>query len=187
MSGKTLCYAICLIVLGAAHTTGAPVRWNDGNGHYYELVRPPQGATWTEARDAAAGSTYLGEPGYLVTVNSQAEWNFIINTFPEDWTWIGLSDAAQEGTFQWVTGEPLTFTRWIPGEPNNAGDEDYVFYQRSTGLGGDFGWNDFQDWRNVFTGALPIGYVVEFVPEPSAFALAAFGLIGALAWRWRRC
>ena len=40
--------------------------------------------------------------------------------------WIGLNDAASEGTFAWVSGEPVTYTNWAPGEPNNAGGEDYV-------------------------------------------------------------
>jgi hypothetical protein len=45
-------------------------------------------------------------------------------------TWIGLTDASAEGDFQWVTGpegvQPLTYGHWLPGEPNNAGDEDFV-------------------------------------------------------------
>jgi hypothetical protein len=90
----------------------------------------------------------------------------------------------QEGSFNWVTGEPLTFTQWILGEPNNAGGiEHYVFYQRSSGLGGAFRWSDFPNYQNVFTSSLPIGYVVEFdtVSEPSSFALAAFGCLALVA------
>lgn len=179
-----------LVVAFPSSCLSAPSQWtisSGGNGHFYDRVAPPEGVTWTEARDEATASTFLGESGHLVTVNSEEEWNFIIETFPQDWTWIGLSDEAQEGTFQWVTGEPLTFTRWIPGEPNNSGGiEDYVFYQRSSGLDGDFGWNDFPNYRNVFTSALPIGYVVEFVPEPSPLTLAALGLAALAAYGWRR-
>lgn len=33
--------------------------------------------------------------------------------------WIGLSDAAQEGTFVWLDGAPVAYTNWAPNEPNN--------------------------------------------------------------------
>lgn len=189
MNRSTRLLAAMLCSACATSCLSAPIQWTEGSGgnrHYYELVAPPQGINWTDARDAAAASTYLGAPGYLATINSPQEWNFVINNFPRDWTWIGLSDAAQEGSFQWVTGEPLTFTRWIPGEPNNAGNEDYVFYQRATALGGDFGWNDFANSNNVYTSALPLGYVVEFVPEPSTAVLASLGIALLFGARWRR-
>lgn len=184
--------ALLLLAFPALLCEAAPIQWPSvagGNSHYYDLVAPPAGITWTDARSAAANTTFLGITGHLVTFSSAAEYDFVTTIFHRDWTWIGLSDEAQEGNFQWVTGEPVTFTRWIPGEPNDAGGiEDYVFYQGSSGLGGAFGWNDFPDWPNVFTAALPIGYVVEFdvVPEPGTFALAALGTLSLLAVRPRR-
>lgn len=176
-----LALAIWLFAVIPTVASAVPVQWPNsagGNNHYYDLVRPAAGITWTDARNAAAVSTFQGASGYLVTVGSQAEWSFIIAQFPEDWTWIGLTDEVQEGIFQWVTGEPVTFTRWIPGEPNNAGEEDYTFYQRSSSLDGDFGWNDFRNSANVFSADLPIGYVVEYVPEPATWILLSMGLLG---------
>lgn len=154
-----------------------PAQWrteDGGNGFYYERVVQPGGSTWTEANADAASRSWLNQPGHLVTINSQAEWNFVVATFPTDWTWIGLTDEGSEGSFGWVTGEPVAFTRWIPGEPNDAGNEDFVFYQRSSGLGGDWGWNDFRNFRDVFSSSLPIGYIVEYevVPEPASIVLA---------------
>lgn len=165
--------------VSAAECRAMPVQWNlsdGGNGHAYLHVLPPSGITWTDAKIAAEGTSYLGVPGHLVAINDQDEWDFIINEFPIDWTWIGLTDEEQEGDFRWVTDEPVTFTRWIPGEPNNAGNEDHVFYQISSGLGGDFGWNDFHNFNNVYTSLLPIGYIVEYaVPEPSGLLMAGIG------------
>ena len=34
--------------------------------------------------------------------------------------WIGLSDQAVENNFVWDSGEPVTYTAWGPGEPNNS-------------------------------------------------------------------
>ena len=100
-----------------------------GNGHYYALT---SGATtWT---DAEAQATALG--GHLVAVNSQAEQDFLDRTFMSGPSrssifWNGFNDLAQEGTFVWTTGEPVTYTNWHPGEPNNYPDtaphqEDYA-------------------------------------------------------------
>ncbi len=87
------------------------------NGHKY--FRSNFNRNWPQAKDTA---NRLG--AHLVTINSEAENNFLAG----DQAWIGLTDEAVEGTFVWVTGEPVTFTNWWPGEPNNGNgsDEDYV-------------------------------------------------------------
>src|SRR6185369_15166649 len=38
--------------------------------------------------------------------------------------WIGLSDAAEEGTFVWTSGAHVTFQSWHRGEPNNYEEEN---------------------------------------------------------------
>src|SRR5262249_23259674 len=58
----------------------------------------------------------------------------------------GLTDAAMEGTFVWVSGEPVTYTNWNPGEPNNSGgNENYTEMLGSNGQ-----WNDQPDGGNGF-------------------------------------
>ena len=112
---------------------------NNYNGHSY--YRSTGSMTWTDARTACAN---MG--GHLVTVTTPAENNFIFNLWPSGW--IGLSDEAVEGQWRWVTGEPYTWGNWNPGEPNNAGNEDYIQFV------GNGQWNDLP---NV---SLP--YVLEF-------------------------
>jgi hypothetical protein len=168
----------------------APVQWPvsaGGNNHFYELVAPPSGITWTDARTEATTASVYGVAGHLVTISDLAEWNFVIGQFPRDWTWIGLTDEAQEGNFQWVTNEPVAFTRWIPREPNNAGTENYVFYQQATALGGAFGWNDYRNVPSIISEPLPLGYVREFdtVPEPSSVVLLALGCAAVAVSRRR--
>ena len=45
----------------------------------------------------------------------------------ENVLWIGLNDVATEGTFGWVSGEPVAFTNWAQGSPNNNWNADHVF------------------------------------------------------------
>ena len=56
-----------------------------------------------------------------------------------------MSDVDVEGDFVWVSGEPLTYTNWSPGEPdNNSGLQDCA-QMSTTGL-----WSD--DECNAETG-----------------------------------
>jgi len=121
------------------------------DGHFYALVGAE--INWLEANTAAQALTYRGVPGHLVTINSAAEHQFLKDNIYNNAVahiHIGLTDQENEGVFEWVTGEPLTFTSWRSNEPNNAGNEDAVeMYQ-------DGVWNDTKvtDVNNA--------YIVEF-------------------------
>jgi hypothetical protein len=110
------------------------------NGHSY--YRSTGNAFWLTAK---ANCEAMG--GHLVTVTTSAENNFIYNLWPSGW--IGLTDEVNEGVWRWVTGETYSYTSWNPGEPNNAGNEDYVQF---VGAGR---WNDLPNNQS-----LP--YVLEF-------------------------
>ncbi|MFO0874115.1 MAG: lectin-like protein [Phycisphaerales bacterium] len=64
--------------------------------------------------------------------------------------WIGLNDVASEGNFVWWCAEPVNYTNWQPGEPNNGGNSDF------TELLGDTG-----QWRDRGNAAVEYG-VVEY-------------------------
>lgn len=88
------------------------------NGHFYEYVSTA--GSWTTAKASAAARTYMGLTGYLATITSQDENDFIKQKLSAD-AWIGASDdysyinaatgattyasqAAAEGKWYWVTG-----------------------------------------------------------------------------------
>jgi hypothetical protein len=103
------------------------------NGHHYELITISK--TWSEAK-----ADCESRGGYLVTITSQEENDFVSNLIGDYEIWIGLSDYENEGDWQWVTGEPVTYisyTNWGPDEPNDSGEgEDYAE------MYGDGSWND---------------------------------------------
>lgn len=110
---------------------------NPANGHTYLITSQPSNISQARAEAASLG-------GYLVAINSDAETAFLLANFPATEHWIGLSDEIVEGTFVWDSGEPLIYTNWLPGEPNNYGGlEDYavVILDQFNGVTG--GWNDW--------------------------------------------
>jgi hypothetical protein len=101
--------------------------------------------TWPEARQ-----TCLDLGMYLVTVTSQAEMNFLRQLRDEvaydAYFWIGLNDLETEGQFVWDNGEPLGYTSWGGGQPDDyGGAEDCVTVFRA-----NIAWYDYPcDHHNV--------------------------------------
>ena len=68
---------------------------------------------------------YLSEQGggHLLTINDQAENDFIQDAIMAPYAWMGYTDEDWEGEWQWVYGSS-NYTHWKNGEPNNC-DPDY--------------------------------------------------------------
>jgi len=172
-----------LSAIGQAGVISGPIQ-NPANNHYYFLLGSD---TWTASQVQAAS---LG--GNLVTINDAAENAWVVSTFlnyggiNRD-LWIGLSDAASEGTFKWVSGEPFTYSNWEPGQPDNGQGiypvENYVHIYGGTSTEHLPGWipgqwNDLQNLAGYSSNSgifHELSGVVEVVPEPSVNLL----IIGA--------
>ncbi len=136
--------------------------YNPANGHSYkEFVVP--GHNW---HNAVAEAETLG--GYLACISDAAENDWLTANFPprggaQD-AFLGGTDENQEGVWEWITGEPWTYTNWSPGEPNNGGwDEDYLEWGGS--------WNDVP----ASAYGTPFGIVErEEPPEPPLLSTDLF-------------
>ncbi|MHA2254309.1 MAG: lectin-like protein, partial [Candidatus Kariarchaeaceae archaeon] len=109
-------------ILSNSAVTGPPNRNHDGvfyNNHEYLLITAGKNFNDAKADCEARG-------GHLVTIEDIAENNFVSSIAGSNRIWLGLTDSASEGTWKWITGESYGFSRWNSGEPNNAGNEDFV-------------------------------------------------------------
>ena len=100
-------------------------------GHHYQLVIPPGGATWDEAKPLAESATHQGLHGHLATITGQAEQEFIRDSlapppeasqhFPKmvigGYQLPGSAEPA-EG-WSWITAEPWGYEHWRPNTPDN--------------------------------------------------------------------
>ena len=96
---------------------------------------------WSEATAAAAN-----HGGYLVSIQDQAENDFVKNGLIANTAWIGYTDEDSEGNFEWEDGSNSSYTNWSSGEPNNqgvnGGQGDYAVMDKSSGKWKDRDGND---------------------------------------------
>lgn len=139
---------------------------NPTNGHFYEFVTAA-GITWHNAKTAAEQKSLYGLKGYLATITSSDENQFVVSKL-QGQGWFGASDEAQEGVWKWVTGPEAgtqfwqgggsgnavggLYNNWQSGEPNNCCSGENHIHFLTSGK-----WNDY-----AFNNTSINGYVVEY-------------------------
>ena len=149
-----------------------------GNDHLYEYVSST--LDWNAAKTAAEWRTKYGATGYLATITSQEENDFVSARLLNA-GWMGAGDMATEGTWKWVTGpengttfcigniscvpQGGQYTNWNTNEPNDSGgNEDCGQFL----AGGSGKWNDLP-----CSGTTLPGYVVEYGSSGNMPSVAA--------------
>lgn len=108
------------------------------NGHYYYLYNGGIASSYEEALQ------YCNDKGgYLATLTTKEENDFVFSYITQQnctSAYFGLSDAENEGTWEWCTGEEVSYTNWHSGEPNGgySSEDCGLFYYKYT----DGTWND---------------------------------------------
>ena len=139
--------AICAVALCGGADAQSFIQ-NPANGHYYAAVLAP-GISWNDAKAQAEATSFAGSFGYLVTITSEAENNFVADNFfptfrdfvsPLTWAnqaWAGgyqnpINTTQTTSGWTWVNGEGTfpgvdgdlgafdnAFSKWHAGEPND--------------------------------------------------------------------
>ncbi|XP_029774266.1 low affinity immunoglobulin epsilon Fc receptor isoform X4 [Suricata suricatta] len=120
-----------------------PEKWVNFQRKCYYFGEGPK--KWIQAR-----FTCSKLQGRLVSIHSQEEQDFLAKRANRKGTWIGLRDLDMEGEFIWMDENPLNYTNWRLGEPNNGGQgEDCVMMQGSG------------QWNDAFCHSLLDGWVCD--------------------------
>lgn len=137
--------------------TGNEYRLTTG---YYWGISDTSSRTPPDWFDAEAEAVAAG--GHLATINDAAENLWLRDTFGNFHYWIGLTDWGSEGSFYWISGEPVTYLNWDGGQPDNAppGGEDSVHINHF----GSFGWNDLGVQGNSPYHPNPYQGIIERAP-----------------------
>jgi hypothetical protein len=144
--------------------------YNGVNGHFYRpITATNERTTYTNARARSLLTTFKGQQGYLVTITSTSEEEFIRVNVPATNVWFAATDEVVDG--RWVidagpekgivmktqNGQlngniPGVYNNWCGGEPNGSnGSENYAVAKWN----GAACWNDLSNnWSNP--------YVIEY-------------------------
>ncbi len=188
VTGMVLICAVCVSL--SAVTTVLPTisgftALGVYNGHRY--YKSELGYSWHQAKALCEQ-----HGGHLATISNAAE-DAYLHQFTETYAdangwnyyWIGFTDELQEGVWRWVTGEPVTYVNWQPGEPNNTnGMEHYATNRWSFNAS----WNDLAD---VLTGPWQGYYCHALLEIDSAYDvpldISINGLGADLNLTWSQC
>lgn len=141
--------------------TESGLYYNHENGHYYKPVND-SAVTWGQAVDRADNTSKYGMVGYLATVTSRQENDFITYNTTTSSMWLGGSDAGggNGSTYTWRTGPESgqqfwsgdengsesngMYAGWQLGEPSNT---QYFFSCGFLCFGNDYENNTVINWE----------------------------------------
>ena len=185
-------WSVAAFLYGAlAHAAlGQQCITNPGNGHGYKLTQAryygfdDEGPNPDQPDWMAAEAEAVSQGCHLVTINNQAENDWLVATFGSTQSyWIGLTDKGSENTWYWISGESAGFRNWDAGQPDNFGtpgngeDSAHIW----GGRGGR--WNDLGNPTSAPAIGVPWHGIIECdtgsvaCPTVSEWGLVILGLL----------
>ncbi|XP_036289988.1 FRAS1-related extracellular matrix protein 1 isoform X4 [Pipistrellus kuhlii] len=92
-----------------------PAGWHPHSGYCHSLIIAPRGS-W----NAAARACREHHLGSLVSVLSRQHMRWLWDFSGRKPFWIGLNNKVHAGHWEWIGGEPVTFTNWSRGPPRHS-------------------------------------------------------------------
>jgi hypothetical protein len=133
---------------GATAPPGPPATAVAFGGHHY-LVST-EDLSW---QDAKRRCEELG--GHLAVITTQEEQAFVTQLAAGRYLFLGATDAEAEDVWEWITGEPFTYTAWMSGQPNNYGGEEHYLATYDDGEWVDVAADGDDFW-------MPTGFICEW-------------------------
>ena len=104
--------------------------------------------------------------GHLASIHSNDTNNVLNNIRNQDrWTWIGLSDTANDGVYVWTDGTLYDYENFAPDQPSNGkfnGESCFHFFDTSYGA---LTWNDYDcnrfAYRSNIYGTIVTSYICQ--------------------------
>lgn len=133
-------------------TQNTNVFYNASNGNFYMVETT--NFSWDNAVTNAQSELLNGVAGHLVTITTQAEYEFVRDYVSPSHVWIALSDAGEEGKWIWTTGPEAGtqisqgntdaigwYNRWTGSEPNSGSTRNWALMHSN-------GWW-YDNWPNT--------------------------------------
>ncbi|MDB2577182.1 FG-GAP-like repeat-containing protein, partial [Planctomycetota bacterium] len=128
------------------------------NGHWYGVDHTIGTWSYSESRANSLG-------GHLATIRNQGEQDWLESSIQAyllgNGAWIGLTDVAVEGDFEWSSGDLSTYRNWFGGGPNNFGNNEHFVHLTGPTWGPTWLWNDAPDANG------PIRPLIELTTKPN--------------------
>ena len=152
--------SLAIVALGLSARAGilaGPIV-NPGNGHSYYLLSQD---TWSNAETEAVS---LG--GHLATIRNEGENQWVFSTFGSygGALWIGLTDRQKVFQFTWTSGEPVSYTNWGGGQPDNGNGVEFYVHMLPRGHYAAGKWNDYANAETVLAAQFPLYGAAEIWP-----------------------
>ena len=108
---------------------------------------------WNQAEDCC-----VAWGGHLASIHS-AGVNSVLNSIrnQDRFTWIGLSDTANNGVYVWTDGTPFDYENFPAGQPSSGGESCFHFFDKARG---ELDWNDYVCSATTF-GSVLTSYICQ--------------------------